>query len=72
MKPRWPKLKRDYTGRKVRLTRSLRNCANGLMKKGRVAVVVSYYRGLILRAVRKPSFYVTRVELSDVELLKKS
>lgn len=71
-----PKLKRDWTGRKVRLRRDMETIAGAIFKAGEIMEVVKYHRGLILRAIsscseckRNYRVQIKRIGLHDVELV---
>lgn len=68
-----PKLKRDWTGRYVRLRVSLRTHGGTVFAAGEVLVVLGYYRGLELRTpgpdVEEHWRWISRVPCADVELL---
>lgn len=66
-----PKLKRDWIGRKVRLTRTVRTHGGDVWRKGSVAVVAGYYRGFRLNRVRSRG-WITRIQRDTVELLPMS
>jgi hypothetical protein len=68
----WPKLKRDWTGRLVRLNVTIRNNGGDVFRKGSVMIVNDYYRGLKLSRRRIRNGYlgtVSRVDLYKVDIL---
>lgn len=74
-KPEWPKLKRDWVGRRVRLCHKIETRGGTVFRKGRVMRVYKYYRGLGLEVLRSDATgtiregSVTRVMPYEVELL---
>jgi hypothetical protein len=74
----WPKLKRDWTGLRVRSLRVLRNGYHEI-PAGKVFIVKGYHRGLQLDLDAEEAcptcgiraIYITKVPVRDVELLCK-
>jgi hypothetical protein len=72
-KKEWPKLKRDYTGLRVRVVRPFRNGGGERAEVGRTATVEGWYQGLRLAVdicdKCGTKMYVTRIDQSSVELI---
>lgn len=64
----WPKLKRDWKGRRVKLLRTVSNRGGQVFRAGRVMEVQGFYRGLALKGLRSRTI-ITRVPVKWVELL---
>ena len=68
---KWPKLKRDWEGRHVRLLRQITNRGGDIFPKDTTMRIEGYYRGLDLLWVDGPQYhnYVRGVAIEKVELL---
>lgn len=66
-----PKLKRDWIGRRVRITKTMANhYGTVLFRKGMIMEVRNYYRGFGL-IHRRSGKWITRVQITYIELLPK-
>lgn len=69
----WPRLKGDYTGLRVRITRPIRNNGGERAEVGRTATVEGWYMGLKLSVdicdKCGTKMHISRVEQSCVELI---
>ena len=67
---KWPKLKRDYKGMKVRSTKLLRN-GRIEVPQGTVMTILDWYRGASVKTDPCPHcgvrVYITKVAESDME-----
>lgn len=73
---KWPKLKRDYAGRRVRALREIQTKGGAIFAPGETLEVTGWYRGLHLERIHRCEHCecrhvrtVTGVALRDVELL---
>ncbi len=75
----WPRLKRDWVGRYVRVVRQIELNDGTIMDPGEVMKVDQYYRGMTLEAIRtcehcsrRERVRVRRISRRSVELLPKA
>lgn len=66
---KWPLLKRDWIGLRVKLLQTLYTNGGKTFRMGRVMIVRKYYRGLSLVPLKKGGGGITRVSPNSVALL---